>query len=133
MSLKKSLEEEVQKHTYHFSSGTEFNVSDTFPLKQIERYPTKKEACVYLISRIHCNMLNRDITTQQYQSLKGEIRRGNTIGPVHFIRKFVSGQICLRETLNFMIKNASCCSCCRENICNSSNYIKDKYIRYRSL
>lgn len=102
--LKKIVEEEAQKHTYHFSSGTKFNVSDIYPLKQIEKYPTTRETRKYLISRIRWNMLYKDITTQQYRSLKGEIRRGNIIGPVHYIRKFVSGQECLRETLDFMMR-----------------------------
>lgn len=75
-----------------------------YPLKQIEKYPTTRETRKYLISRIRWNMLNKDITTQQYRSLKGEIRRGNIIGLVHSIRKFVSGQECLRETLVFMMR-----------------------------
>lgn len=126
--LKKIVEEEEQKHIYQFSSGTKFNISDMHPLKQIEKCPTTRETRKYLISRIRWNMLYKDITTQQYRSLKGEIRRGNIIGPVHFIRKFVSGQTLPRG--NDKLYNDKNASCCRENTCNSSNYDNDKYNRY---
>lgn len=102
--MKQDLEKLVGEHTFHFPMQKDFDVSTMYPLKQIERYPSSKETYEYLISRIHWNMLGKDITTQQYRSLKGEIRKGNTVGPIHFIRKFVSGQECLRETLDFMVR-----------------------------
>lgn len=102
-SIKKLTEEIYKQETFHFSDGKEFNLSSMYPLKQIERFPTPKEIKDFLLSSIKYQMLEKgEITTEQYRSLKGEVRRDHWKGPVHFLRKTETGKSILINTINYM-------------------------------
>jgi len=106
LELAKKVSEECQKFIYDFreSENKPVTYTDSFipSLKHVKRPPNQKEVNVFFCRKLVTDLLIWGIiTTEQYRSAKGEIRKGHYENVFKFLQRISGGDEVISKVLKY--------------------------------